>query len=199
MGYDKLNDMHIDALREIGNIGSGNAATALSTMLNKEIKIAVPTVKVLDYEEVVQDLGGPENVLIGILINLSGDISGMIMFLLEKEFAHMTLSHLIGSEFKEGVEMDPMSKSTMQEVGNIMAASYINAVASLTNFRINLSIPHMSVDMTGAMLSVPAIYYANIADRIILIEDKLDDRSNSRVLLIPEEDSLKNMMDALGL
>lgn len=200
--YSDLNELQLDALKEIGNIGSGNAATALSDMLERSVSIAVPTIKVLDYNTVVENLGGPETLLVGILLCLNGDITGMMMFLLHKEFAHMVLNSLIGSEFNETVDLDDMSQSTIQEVGNIMGASYVNAIASLTGLKIDISVPNMSVDMAGALLSVPAIYYANISDKIILIEDEFGHEtkeSTSHILLIPEVDSLQKIMESLGL
>lgn len=200
--YSGLNDMQLDALKEIGNIGSGNAATALSSMLERSVNIAVPTIKVLDYNSVVEVLGGPEQVLVGIIFGISGDITGMIMFLLHKEFAHMVLEALVGSEFDGYSELDEMDQSTIQEVGNIMAASYVNAMAALTGLKIDISVPNMNVDMAGALLSVPAIYYANISDRIILIEDEFkNDREDatSHILLIPEVEGLQKIMESLGL
>jgi len=200
--YGDLNEVQLDALKEIGNIGSGNAATALSSMLERMVNISVPKINVLDYNSVCDALGGPEELLVGILFSISGDVTGMIMFLLHKEFAHMVLNSLVGSEFDGYSELDEMDKSTIQEVGNIMAASYINAMAALTGLSIDLSVPTMNIDMAGALLSVPAIYYANISDKIILIEDEFDhdkDGASSHILLIPEVDGLEKIMESLGL
>ncbi|MEG0035241.1 MAG: chemotaxis protein CheC [Oscillospiraceae bacterium] len=200
--YSDLSDDQLDALKEIGNIGSGNAATALSQMLERSVSIAVPKIKVLDYNTVVETLGGPEQLLVGILFSISGDITGMIMFLLHKEFAHMVVSSLVGSEFDGATELNEMDQSAIQEVGNIMAAAYVNAMASLTGLTIDISVPNMNVDMAGALLSVPAIYFANISDKIILIEDEFDhDQAGvaSHILLIPEVDGLQKIMESLGL
>ncbi|NLW65205.1 MAG: chemotaxis protein CheC [Clostridiales bacterium] len=200
--YGDLNEIQLDALKEIGNIGSGNAATALSAMLEREVNIAVPKINVLDYSSVCDTLGGPEQLLVGILFGISGDITGMIMFLLHKEFAHMVLNSLVGSEFDGYSGLDEMDKSTIQEVGNIMAGSYVNAMAAMTGLTIDLSVPTMNVDMAGALLSVPAIYYANISDKIIVIEDEFGHEqvgASSHVLLIPEVDGLTKLMKSLGL
>jgi chemotaxis protein CheC len=199
--YSDLNEIQLDALREIGNIGSGNAATALSQMLDRPVKIAVPRVTVLDYQTVAERLGGPEELMIGLLLTISGDLTGMIMFLLQKEFANMVLSDLLGQECCFDVE-DSMGCSAVMEVGNIMAASYVNAIASLTGLRIELSPPSFCMDMVGAILSVPTIYYANISDKIIYIEDEFNNNINhaaSHVLLIPEVEALQKMMRSLGL
>lgn len=201
--YDDLNDLQIDVLKEIGNIGAGNAASALSTMLDKPVNIAVPKVRILDYNEVVKSLGGPEELLVGILLSLSGDVTGMMMFLLHRDFAHMVLSTLTGEEMKFNNEVDEFSASTIREVGNIMAASYVNAMSVLTGLDINISVPDFCADMVGSMLSAPAIYYANISDKIIFIEDEFNsidkEKASSHILLIPEVDSLAKIMASLGM
>lgn len=199
--YNDLSDTHLDVLREIGNIGSGNAASALATMLNHPVDIAVPRVRILDYEEVTQNLGGPEQLLVGLMLSMEGDVSGMIMFLLNREFAHMVLNTLMGTSLEEDGLLDEMGSSAIEEVGNIMAASYINAMSSLTGLNINISVPDLCVDMAGSILSVPAIYYANISDKIIFIEDEFSstaEQAGSHILLIPEVDSLKKIMMSLG-
>ncbi len=200
--YDELDEMQLDALREIGNIGSGNAATALSVLLQDTVDIAVPTIRILEYDQVIQSLGGPEQLLVGLMLQLDGDVTGMIMFLLKKEFAHLVLQQLMGVEFPENGELDEMAGSAIQEVGNIMAGSFVNAIGEMTGLTIDISVPDLCVDMTGAILSAPAIYYANISDKIICIEDQIGNQTiqaGTHVLMIPEVDSLNKIMSSLGL
>lgn len=200
--YDELSDMHIDALREIGNIGSGNAASSLAMLLSDQIDISVPVVRILDYEQVMEQLGGPEQMIVGLLLCLEGDVEGMIMFLLHQNFANSLLTNMLGEEPPDMGEMDEMSYSALQEVANIMAASYVNAIAELTGFAINISVPSMCVDMLGAILSVPAIHYANISDKMIFIEDKFsgkDLNAPNHILLIPDVESLNKIMTSLGI
>jgi len=202
--FDDLNEVHFDVLREIGNIGSGNAATALSAMLERKVDISVPVVRVLDYATVTEELGGPEELLAGMLLTFSGDVTGMFMFLLHKNYAHMIIENLTGLAIEDVGDLDEFSSSAVREVGNIMAASYVNAIASLTELVIDISPPELCVDMVGAILSVPAIYFANIGDKIIFIQDEIDKqehdtRSSSHILMIPEADSLKTIMEKLGL
>jgi chemotaxis protein CheC len=202
--FDELNDLHIDVLREIGNIGSGNAASALSTMLDRKVDISVPVVRVLDYGQVTEELGGPEELMAGLLLSLRGDVTGMIMFLLHKDFAHMVINTLTGMQLENIGILDEFSSSAVSEVGNIMAASYVNAIASLTGLVIDITPPDICVDMVGAILSVPAIYFANMGDKIIFIQDEFDrkegdTKSSSHILMLPEADSLNNIMTKLGL
>ncbi len=201
--YDDMNDLHMDALREIGNIGSGNAASALADMLATPVNISVPAVRIMEFTEVIEALGGPEEMIVGILLNLEGDIEGMIMFLLHQNFANELLKNLLGVDDALG-EMGEMGYSALQEIGNIMAASYVNAIAAMTGLNINISVPSLSVDMLGAILSVPAIYYANISDKMIFIEDEFSNETltapnHEPCLMIPDVISLKKIMTNLGL
>jgi chemotaxis protein CheC len=192
----------MDVLREIGNIGSGNAATSLSNMLMRPVGINVPQIRILDYNQVVTALGGPETMIVGLLLSLSGDVTGMMMFLLQKDFAHMTLNALLGQAFNDFSEVDEMGYSAMTEVANIMAASYVNAVSTLTGLNINISVPDICIDMAGAILSVPAIHYANISDKIIFIEDEFssqEENAISHILMIPDVESLQKIMTNLGI
>ncbi len=200
--YNDLNQMQLDAMREIGNIGSGNAATALSNMLSKPIDINVPTIQILDYNEVTDRLGGPERDMIGMMVTLDEDVKGMILFLLEREFAHITVNILLGQDISDYSELDEMGQSMLKEIGNIMSASYINAIAMFTNLTIDISPPALTEDMVGSILSVPAIHFANISDSIIFIENsfEVDGRStDNNILLIPEVDSLEKIIKALGM
>lgn len=200
--YSELNAMQMDVLREIGNIGTGNAATSLASMLSKPVNIQVPKISILDFDTVTNNLGGPENMIVGLLFALQGDVTGMMMFLLQKDFAHMVLNTLLGQSLNSFQEIDEMGTSAMKEIGNIMAAAYVNAIAQLTNMVIDISVPDICIDMCGAILSVPAIHFANIGDKIIFIEDQFESdelSAVSQILLIPEVDSLNQIMLNLGI
>lgn len=200
--YKDLNPLQLDLLKELGNIGSGNAVTALSQLLSKPVNMAVSKIRVLDFEEVTQILGGPEEMIVGALLTLNQDVTGMIMFLLQKDFAHTTLNALLGREENTPMDLGEMEFSVMSEVANILAASYVTAISELTGLRINISVPSVCIDMAGSILSVPAIHYANISDNIIFIEDEFsthDQNIYSRILMIPDVDSLNKIMDKLGM
>lgn len=200
--YDDLNEIQLDVLKEIGNIGAGNAATSLADMLMTPIDISVPVVRILDYEEATERLGGPETMVVGLMLQLEGDFRGMIMFLLEKEFATSTLNTLMGTDIQSFSELDEVALSAFRELANIMAASYVNAIASMTGMRIDLTVPDLCIDMLGSILSVPAIHYANISDKIILIEGEFNgeaSKSSNHVLLLPDVESLEKIMTVLGI
>ena len=200
--FDQLNEMHIDILREIGNIGAGNAATSLSQMLMKKVDMAVPEVKLLDINEAIDIMGGAENVVLGILIRMSMDLEGMVMFLLKRDFVCLVVNSLLGTNIEKFEDIGEMELSALSEIGNIMIASYINSIASLTGMTIDISVPALAIDMSGAILSVPAIEYANVSDKIVFIEEKFfadEDTVDSHILLVPSVESLNKLLQGLGI
>ncbi len=200
--YDDLTPTAIDCLKEVGNIGSGSAASALSEMLGKSVSMRVPDVRVMNYSNVIDEMGGPEKVITGILVHLDGDIQGMIMFLLEDNFAKIVLSTFLGKQNVRVVDLDQDDFSTIKEMGNIMAGSYLRAIGQLTGLTIDMSVPAMTVDMMGAIMSVPIVMYSEIGDKVLFINDGfvidgVDIKSN--IILIPDMKSLYILMKKLGV
>lgn len=201
-GFDNLNNLQIDVLREIGNIGAGNAATTLSMMLSKKVDMTVPKVKIIGIEEITNILGGPENQIVGILLTISQDIDGMMMFLLEEKFAHQAVNILMGKNLQSFLEFEEIDLSAIREIGNIMASSYVNAISALTNLAIFVSTPSVAIDMAGAILSVPAIEFGKVGDKVLFIEEEFlgdEDSVKSYLLLIPEMESLHKILKILGV
>lgn len=201
--FDKVNnDIILDVLKEIGNIGAGNAATALAKMINKKVDMDVPKVNIMDFQQVPGMLGGEEVEVVGIVFKLSGDIEGTIMYLVESENAH-TLIDLLMPGMRQG-EFDEFSISALHEIGNILAGSYISSLSGLTNLTINMSVPSLTIDMAGAILSVPAIQFGLIGDKILIIENDFVEEMGSDSLqgyffLIPDVDSYDALFGSLGI
>ncbi len=200
---EQLNAMHFDVLREIGNIGQGNAASSLSEMTGQSIDISVPEVRLLEFNETVEYLGGPENVVLGLLVTLSGDIQGMMLYVLQESFANSMIESVFGNKIDSLVSLDEMQLSFIQEIGNILAGSYVNALSSLTGLTIDISVPTISIDMAGAILAVPAVKFAQIGSKVMFIDDnfvfgkKSEVRSN--MILVPELESLEKLFSRLGV
>lgn len=159
-----LNDsqQYFDVLREIGNIGAGNATTALAQMLQCKVDMKVPQVKLLDFQEVGAAMGGEEQIMAGVYLLVEGDITGSMMFLLEEKAAHCLVSKLMQMPMNEEGPFTEMELSALKEIGNIIVASYLNSLSVLTNMVIMPSVPDLSIDMAGAILSVPAIEFGEI-------------------------------------
>jgi Chemotaxis protein CheC, inhibitor of MCP methylation len=199
---DQLNEMHIDVLKEIGNIGAGNAATSLSQMLNMEVDMTVPKVRILDINDAATAMGGPENVVIGILAKLCGDVEGIMMFIIEQDFAKAMLDTLLGDKEVSCDHLSEMELSAISEIGNIMINAYTGSIGTLSQLAMKTSVPAITVDMVGALLSVPAIEMSSVSDEIIFIEgDFLSGKKevSANMLLVPTMDSLNRLMQKLGI
>lgn len=200
--YEDLNSMQMDVLREIGNIGAGNAATSLSVMLNQPVDMTLPKVNLVEFNDVADAVGGAESINYGVLLNLEGDIDGMIMFILDKKFAHLILNILMGEHFSHFDDMDEMALSAIKEVGNILSAAYVKSIAELTGLAIEISIPYVAIDMAGALLSVPIIKFGTIGDKVLFIEENFKSNEESvmsHMILFAEMESLNLILGRLGL
>ena len=203
MGEIRLDDMsneYFDVLRELGNIGAGNATTALAQMMQCKVDMAVPKVQLLEFKELGEAMVGEETVMAGIYLGIEGDIKGSIMFLLEKAAAKHLVGKLMGME-SEGDEFTEMEFSALKEVGNIITGSYLNSLSSITNLAIYPSVPDLTVDMAGAILSVTAIEFAALGDRMLMIQTQFFDEMvlDGYFILIPDLDSYGRMLSALGI
>ncbi|HYE10057.1 MAG: CheY-P-specific phosphatase CheC [Clostridia bacterium] len=198
---DNLNSMQIDVLKEIGNIGAGNAATALSKMIAKRIDMDVPKVNILEFKDVADLVGGPETAVIGIYFKVTGDITGSIMFLLDQNSARLLISLLMAVDESSEL-LSEMEISALQEVGNILAGAYLSSLSSLTGLKLMVSVPSLASDMAGAILSVPVILFGQVGDKVMLIETDFIEGSQhvkGNFFLIPDEDSFEILLKSLGV
>lgn len=201
MDINNVNEMLVDVLKEIGNIGAGNAATALAKMIDKKVDMLVPQVKIIDIEEVQDILGGAEKPVAGIYFQMGGEVEGNMMFLLDIESANNLIPMIFQRE-KETDELDAMDISVLSEVGNILAASYMNSLSKLTNLTLNISVPSVSIDMVGAILSVPAIQFGQFSDKLLFIETEfVEDKKEvtGDFFLLPDIESFDKILRALGV
>ena len=200
--YEDLSPIAIDALQEIGNIGSGNAASSLSAMLSKSVTMHVPKIKVLDYQAVIDEMGGPEKVITAILVSFKGDIKGMMMFLLEDAFAQIVVNTFMGKEHVNVIKMDEADSSAVKEMGNIMAGAYLSALAAMAEFTVAMDPPSMTVDMMGALMSAPMTTLHDVGDKVLFIDDgfAIDNVNiDANIILVPEMESLDILMRKLGV
>lgn len=194
------NNIVIDILKEIGNIGSGNAATALAKMLNKRVDMNVPKVNVLDISDVPDLIGGPETLVTGVYFKIEGDLDGSIMFVLDID-STKTLIKILMNGYQND-EIDDFTKSILQEIGNILSGSYISSLSSLTGLNIKISIPSLAIDMAGAILSVPAIQFGQVSDKILIIETEFiegSDNVKGFFFLVPDYNSYDVLLKSLGV
>jgi chemotaxis protein CheC len=196
--------MQIDALREIGNVGAGNAATALAQMINSKIDMSVPKVNILPFTEVADIFGGPDLHVVGIYLQVSGSAPCNILFILRIEQALMLVDMLIGKAPGESTieEINDMDISAMMELGNIIAATYLNALSMFTQIQFIPSVPALGIDMAGALMDAVLAQFGEVADHVLVLETefKKDDQEVvGEFLLLPEPGSLNTILSARGV
>lgn len=198
---NNMEGVYFDVLSEIGNIGAGNATTALATMLGTKVDMHVPRVALLEFSEIGEEMGGEETLMAGIYQQIKGDISGSIMFLLEEKAARSLVSKLMGMESNPDEPFSDMEVSALQEIGNIITGSYLSSLSTLTNMTIDASVPSLCIDMCEAILSVPAIEFAELGDKMLLIKTEFTDdvKLDGFFILVPDLDSYDKILSSLGM
>ena len=183
---DHVNDMYIDVLRELGNIGAGNATTAIAQMLGERLNMEVPSVQLMEASELGGAICDEEETIVGIFLEVQGDIDGSMMFLMNMESAHIVVNKLMMRDVDYREPFDEMD---------------LSALASLTNLKILPSVPYIAVDMAAAILSVPAIMFGQYGDNALFIETEFGDEKEMQgyFILMPEQESYAKILKALGI
>ena len=200
--YEDLNLQELDVTKEIGSIGTGHAATALSKLLQREVRITIPKVQILDFDGAVKRIGKEEEIIGATLVQMSGDLDGLMLFLYDKRFARKMLKKLLQTEYKDFDAMDDMAFSALKEVGNIIICSYINAFSQLVHVDLHLSVPSSTVNMLGGILTVPMAEFGYESDKLMYSNaDFLMDGKSlpSWLLMLPDIHSLNTILEKLGV
>lgn len=202
--YDQLSGMQLDALKEIGNIGSGNAATALAQMINSRIDMSVPNVKILPFDEVPDLIGGSDMHVVGIYLNVFGIAPASILFILPVTQARMLINMMLGepADADRNEEFNDLQISAMMELGNILSATYLNALSMFTQITYIPSVPALGIDMAGALLNAILAQFGEIADHVLVLETDFKKQGQDVMgyfFLLPEPGSLNTILTALGV
>ncbi|WP_239617001.1 chemotaxis protein CheC [Cohnella mopanensis] len=195
-------DFKLDVLREVGNIGAGNAATALSTLLNKTVDMAVPTVNLLPFEAISERVGGSEAVVVAIFLRVEGDAPGNMFFIINREPARRILQGLLGFNAAENDDYSELELSALNEIGNILAGSYLSSLADFTGLRMSPTVPSLAVDMAGAILSYGLLQFGTMGDDALLIDTTFlegHQEAEGHFFLIPDPESFEKLFRALGV
>ena len=202
INIENLDDMQYDVLREIGNIGAGNATTALSQMLDMKMDMSVPNVALLPFNEISSFIGSEEEIVVGILLGMEGEVNGMMMFIFDTVSAHHLVNSLMHTDNDEcGHEFSEIETSALNEIGNIVSGSYLTAISTLTGLKMISTVPNLTIDMIGALLNVPAAEFGKYGDKLLLIQSQFGeiDFVKGYFLLIPELESYDKILSSLGM
>lgn len=198
---EDVNSMYLDVLKEIGNIGAGNATSAIANMLGMKIDMNVPNVRLMEVSKLGLAVGAEDDTIVGIFLEVENDIEGSMMFLLDIPSARYLVNKLMMMDAPNDKAFDEMELSALKEIGNIIAGSYLSALSSLTNLVILPSVPYIAVDMAASILSVPAIEFGQFGDNALLIQTEIcaDVAINGYFILMPDQGSYEKILTSLGI
>lgn len=202
----KLSGKQLDVLREIGNIGAGNAATSMSKLINKRIYMEVPSVNIVTFNEITEIVGGPEKPIVAMFFKIYGKVQGSVYFIISIQEAESLVSQITQGQQLNLFSDHPneMAISALKEFGNIMTGSYLTALSDFMNINMQSSIPYLSIDMAGAVLTEGLFQFSNVSDHAIVIDTEIHhDYANNGLkghfFLLPDYDSFPNMFSVLGI
>ena len=196
-----FNDSDLDLLKEISNIGAGNAAGALSEMIGAKVEISVPDCSLVGFSKIADMLGGPEKVMLGILVQFSGDLDGFILMMQEPADAANTLNVLMDARLDLCQELDTDTLEPMKEVCNILAGSYLTAISFMTGLKISASVPDMTIDMAMAIMNVPALVYGEAGEYVLMLDTRFGGKAtgvSGHFFLIPTIESFGKLKKSLA-
>ncbi|MED3660421.1 chemotaxis protein CheC [Ureibacillus sp. FSL K6-8385] len=206
MIHPKIDPMHLDILKEIGNIGAAHAATSLSLLLDKRIEMHVPKAEMITFNETMNLLGVPDEVVVGIYLRLEGDLEGNMFYVLPIEQANRFIRRLLKNKrFDLRTDVSELGLSAMQEIGNILSGAYLSALSDFLQLKVCSTVPGLAIDMFGAIISLGLIEISRVSDYVIVIhtsiseEGKEDSGMTGRFLLLPSPESFNVIFKALGV
>lgn len=200
--YEDMNLQDLDVMKEISSIGTSHAATALSKLLSKEIRITIPEVSILGYEEAVDRIGEIEELVTATLVTMSNEVNGLMLFIFKMDLANVVLEKLIGKQYESFMELDELAYSALEEIGNIIICSYVNAFTQLVGVEIDLSVPSSTVNMLGGVLTVPIAEYGYETDKLMYINAEFivdGQKLSDGLLMLPDIESLNSILEKLGV
>ncbi len=197
----ELNQIQRDALKEIGNIGSGNAATALSMLLQRRIDMSVPEVWMLDFEEVSKTIGLLDAAQAVVYVKVEGEASGKAVFFFPLESAEIIVQSLFNSSEHPDLFTSEIAQSALKEVGNIMVSSFIIALTQFSGIPLQPSVPALAVDMVGAILDAILLEEGEIDDQVLFIDTQMSGvpQIEGQFIFLPDEGSLNKLLGAFGI
>ena len=200
--YEDMNLLELDVMKEISSIGTSHAATSLSKLLQKEVRISIPEVSVLGYDETVNRIGEIEELVAATLVQMSNEVNGLMLFIFKLDLANVVLEKLIGTRYESFEQLDELAYSALEEIGNIIICSYVNAFTQLVGVEIDLSVPSSTLNMLGGILTVPIAEYGYETNKLMYINAEfiIDGKKLSDgLLMLPDIASLNGILERLGV
>lgn len=206
LDLSSFNNMQLDAIREVGNIGTGNAATALSKLLGRMIDMDVPKAELVSIYELAEHYGDPTELIAAVFVRSLGDFGCSLIFIQKEEDAKMMVDLLLKQQFGDAVPPDlpqEISDSALTEVGNIILSSFLNAINLLIGTEHQISVPGVAHDMLSSILDVVASIFGQMGEMALVVNTELhvegtDGATGSgNIIMLPDPDALELLLRKL--
>lgn len=198
---DLFNDFQLDALKEIGNIGAGHAATALSQMVGRRVDMSVTHVKVLKTDHIAAFLGGIEQNVAAVHMPVYGEICGVALVFFPLDRVGELCGMLVGKKEEDPLRLSEMGQSAIKEVGSILTGAYLSSLFRLMNLQMIHGVPGLAVDMAQAILDTVLVELEQKEEVAIVIETQFlenNKKLTGSFFLLPESGSLRKLFDAFS-
>lgn len=203
---ESLTAYQLDTLKEIGNIGSGNAATSLSMLLNHKVDMKVPAVRVVGFDQMMDLVGGAEKLIVAVYLRIEGEAPGNMFFVLSPNEAESFVREMTGNKSftLDKPPFDELAVSAIQELGNILAGAYLSALSDFIDVMLQPSVPLLTIDMAGAILAEGLLELSQVSDYAIIIDTIINNDDDSQPIkghffLLPDPESFTKIFDRLGV
>ncbi|MGX7393797.1 chemotaxis protein CheC [Carnobacterium mobile] len=191
--------LELDALKEIINIGGGNAATSLSQLIEKPVNMTVPVIELLDYEDVYQQIMPEDTIVKAIVTKMLGEAEGVFLFTVDQEASE----NIVKMMMPEGVSYsEQLADSALQELVNIIVNSFLNAIIKLLDIHLVTSVPLLTKDMFGAIMSSVYLEQGQYEERVMIIKNEFyyeGDRLESSLYFVPKPGILEQLFKLIGV
>ena len=202
MRLDELSELQLDALREVGNIGAGHAATALSQLMGRSVGLSYPELEIVPFGEVPHVLGGPEKLVGAVYSRLLGDISGGILLMAERDSSLALADLMHNRDVGTTKSFGQAEEALLTHVGSIVESAYLAAIARMADLNVLPATPQFALDMAGALLEVATAEIGMTADSVLLVRTSFSDEEttvDAALLFMPDPDSLGVILGRLGV
>ena len=196
----------MDAIREVGNIGTGNAATALSKLIGRTVDMDVPVAELVPIYEVAAHYGSPETPVCAVLVRTEEEFSCSLIFMIEEEKANVLADLIIPMDISGMDEEQQLEirNSALSEQGNIILGAFLNALAQITGWVLPTTTPAVARDMLGSIMDLVASMFGVIGDSAMLVKTSLnikdlDDELGGTVIMVPDPGALETLLSKLGV
>ncbi len=179
---EELTELEKDALREVGYIGAGHAANALSKLIGQRIDVSVPIAATAPLTQLPETVGSREELVAGIYLPVTGDLEGSVLLVFPQRSALVLADLLMKREVGTATTLSEINQSALKEVGNILSGNCLTALSKFLGMRLVEHIPDFAHDMVGAVVDSIIVKFGQKAEQALIIVVELTTKEKVKIV-----------------